>query len=66
MGSVAPAHMIHSRATGRNLLARGPFGQGGQDSEQPRMGRIEVDLLIAGTGGSIYFQATRRTPSGFW
>jgi len=48
--------MIHSRATGRNLLARGPLEQGGQDSEKPRMGRIEVDLLIAGTGGSIYFQ----------
>jgi len=48
--------MIHSQATGRNLLARGPFGQGGQDLEKPRMGRIEVDLLIAGTGGSIDFQ----------
>lgn len=30
------------------------------------MGRIEVNLLIAGTGGPMHFRATRRTPSGFW
>jgi hypothetical protein len=30
------------------------------------MGRMEVDLLIAGTGGPMHFQGNQRTPSGFW
>jgi hypothetical protein len=30
------------------------------------MGRMEVDLLIAGTGEPMHFQGYRRTPSGFW
>jgi hypothetical protein len=48
--------MIHSERRDGTCWPAAHLGQGGQDSEKPRMGRIEVDLLITGTGGPMHFQ----------